>query len=92
MITTKHRKLIVSEKYSEIGFVLPTRRLFGLGMQNRQFMLSNGTYTLWSSGRETPMPQDKGFGYYSGSHIHPFIMGQTKNKDFFGIFFLGTAA
>jgi len=55
-------------------------------------MLSNGTYTHWSSGRETFLPQEKGFGYYSGSHIHPFIMGQTKNKDFFGIFFLGTAA
>jgi hypothetical protein len=31
IITTEKRKLLVSEFYSEIGFVLPTKRCFGLG-------------------------------------------------------------
>lgn len=28
----------------------------------------------------------------SGSHIHPFLLCQTKHKDFFGLFFVGTTA
>jgi hypothetical protein len=31
-------------------------------------------------------------GGQSGSHIHPFLLCQTQNKDFLGIFFVSTAA
>ena len=31
LISTERRKLIVSDKFSEIGFNLPTNRVFGLG-------------------------------------------------------------
>lgn len=36
------------------------------------------------------MPEDNGLGGLSGPGVHPFIMVQTKNKDFMGIFFLAT--
>ena len=31
LASTADRKLMVSEKFSEIGFTLPTKKLFGLG-------------------------------------------------------------
>lgn len=34
LITTEKRKLVVAEKFSEIGFRLPTKRVFGLGQHN----------------------------------------------------------
>ena len=63
-MTTKNRKFLVQEKFSEIGMVLPNNRIFGLGMSNRQFRLStDSTYTLWSKGRQNdPLPEDIGLG------------------------------
>lgn len=37
------------------------------------------------------MPNDNAEGGLNGPHIHPFLLGQTANKDFFGIFFVGSA-
>jgi hypothetical protein len=34
VLSTQNRKLFVSEKFSEMGFVLPSRRCFGLGQRN----------------------------------------------------------
>ena len=39
IISTKNRKFVIQEKYSEIGFVLPNDRLFGLRISNKQFRL-----------------------------------------------------
>jgi len=55
-------------------------------------MLQKGTYSLWSKSTEQGLPVDKAQGGQSGPHIHPFILCQTANKDFFGIFFVSTAA
>lgn len=35
VMTTKNRKFVVQEKFSEIGMVLPNKRVFGLGTSNR---------------------------------------------------------
>lgn len=51
IVSTANRKLVVSEKFSEIGFTLPTQRVFGLGQHNAQFKLTNGTYSLYARGR-----------------------------------------
>jgi hypothetical protein len=77
VMTTKNRKFVVQEKYSEMGMVLPTSRLFGLGTSNRQFMLqTDSTYTLWSKGMQNDsMPEDIGLGGTHGSQVHPFILG-----------------
>jgi len=78
--------------YSEIGFVLPSQRCFGLGQRNGQFQLSSGMYTLHNKGRDTEIPVDARLGDSSGNHIHPFVLCQTKEtKDFFGMFFVSTA-
>lgn len=79
MLTTKNRKFLIQEKFSEIGMVLPNDRIFGLGLSNRQFKVDTDvTYTLWSKGRKNdPMPEDQGLGGYQGSQTLPFILGQT---------------
>lgn len=94
ILTTKNRKFVVQNKYSEIGMVLPTSRLFGLGNGNRRFRLqTDRTYTLFSRGWDnTTIPKDDGMGSPHGSQVMPFILGQTKNtdkNDWFGLFFVG---
>jgi hypothetical protein len=74
VLSTDKRKFVVSEKFTEIGFRLPTKRLFGLGQHNSQFMLKNGTYTLWAQGMLNGIKPDFAQGGVSGSHIHPFLV------------------
>jgi alpha-glucosidase (family GH31 glycosyl hydrolase) len=86
---------VVEDKFSEIGMLLPTSRIFGLGASNRQFKVGvDSTYTLFSKGRQNEtMPADLGMGGTHGSQVQPFILGQTKNKkDWYGIFFMGGGA
>jgi len=56
--------MVIQEKFSEIGLVLPNDKIFGLGLSNRKLRVStNSTYTLWSRGRqEEKMPKDLGMG------------------------------
>ena len=58
ILSTKNRKLFVSDKFSEMGFILPTRRCFGLGQRNGQFLLQPGAYDLHARGRDGSLPQD----------------------------------
>ena len=86
-----YRKMLVTDLYSEVGFVLPTQRCFGLGQRNGKFQLDQGTYTFNVRGRDESLPQDDGLGGKSGNHIHPFMLCQTEiKKDFFGMFFAST--
>ena len=73
-----------------MGFILPSKRCYGLGQRNSQFQLSYGSYTLHSRFRKD-LPTDNGLGDKNGNHIHPFIMCQTQDKDFMGMFFVGSA-
>lgn len=34
ILSTKKRKLFMSEKFSEVGFILPSKRCYGLGQRN----------------------------------------------------------
>jgi len=94
VLSTKNRKFLVGDKFSEIGLLLPNDRIFGLGLSNREFRIgTDATYTLWSRGRQNePMPEDTGKGGAEGAQVLPFLLGQTHNKqDWYGIFFVGGA-
>lgn len=91
ILSTEKRKFAISDKFSEIGFRLPTRRLYGLGQRNGEFLLKNGTYSLWSQGLLNAIPEDEQLGGTNGNHIHPFVLYQTKDLEFAGIFFVGTS-
>jgi hypothetical protein len=91
ILSTLNRKLFVSDKFSEMGFILPSQRCYGLGQRNGQFLLTPGAYTLSSRGRDGTLPQDNSLGGNGGNHIHPFVLCQTQDKDFLGLYFVGTA-
>jgi alpha-glucosidase (family GH31 glycosyl hydrolase) len=61
-INTLNRKLLVSSKYSEMGLIVPTRRLFGLGQRNGKFKLDSGSYTMLSRGRKEYLPAEDYLG------------------------------
>lgn len=88
ILTTEKRKLFISDKFSEIGFVLPSQRCYGLGQRNGQFLVDQGTYTLHSRFRDRGVETDDGLGNKNGNHMLPFIMCQTQDKDFVGMFFV----
>lgn len=88
IIDTLNRKILLSDKFSEMGFIVPTRRLFGLGQRNGKFQLDSGAYTLFARGRKESLPLEDYLGGNSGNHIHPFILGQAKDKTYFGMFFV----
>lgn len=70
-----------------MGLIVPTRRLFGLGQRNGNLKLDSGSYTLLARGRKEYLSPEDYLGGKQGNHIHPFIMGQSDDGSFFGIFF-----
>lgn len=75
-INTINRKLVIQDKFSEMGLLLETNKLFGLGLSNREFRLkTDATYTLWSKGRHETMDEDTGLGGFQGAQSFPFILG-----------------
>ena len=92
LVTTLYRKMVVTDFYSEIGFVLPTQRCFGLGTRNGRFQLDTGTYSFNTRSHEESLAADDGYGGKSSNHIQPFMLCQSAAKrDFFGMFFASTA-
>lgn len=92
LISTYNRKLLVTDEFSEMGFILPSQRCYGLGQRNGQFKLAEGAYTMWAKYRDEGLPEDDAFGGKNGNHIQPFIMCQTANSsDWVGMFFVGNA-
>lgn len=70
---------------------LPSQKIYGLGERNREFTLSEGTWTMWANGQETP--HDDGSGSKQTYGVHPFALVQTKTKtQFMGIFFRNSNA
>jgi alpha-glucosidase (family GH31 glycosyl hydrolase) len=74
------------DKYIQMDFQLPSQRIFGLGERNREFGLTEGTWTMWAVGRETPY--DDGSGGLQTYGVHPFVLVQTKSKGrYMGMYF-----
>ena len=83
--TTK-RSFIMSDKFLEIGFVLPSQVLFGLGQHNSKFLLSEGNWTMFNRDR-SGSPVANGRADQQTSGTHPFLMCKTQNNKFIGILF-----
>lgn len=91
LFDTSKRSLILSDKYLEIGFVLPTQILFGLGQHNSEFLLSEGNWSMFNRDRnESIVANGKGNQQTSGTH--PFLMAKTNNNKFIGMLFYNSNA
>ena len=80
MFDNSKRSLIMTDKYLEIGFVLPSKTLFGLGQHNSEFLLTEGDWTMFN--RDQPgSPEAKGDGTGHLYGTHPFLMrNDTVNR------------
>lgn len=72
-LDTKDQNLFISDKFSEIGFLIYSKNCFGLGERNGNFKVSPGYYTLYPRFREYGVAHDDGLGTYGGNHILPVI-------------------
>jgi len=82
---------VFSDKYIQLDLQLPSQKIYGLGERNREFTLTEGTWTMWANGQETP--HDDGTGMKQTYGVHPFALVQTKVKSqFMGIFFRNSNA
>jgi hypothetical protein len=43
---------VMSDKFMQLDLQVPTQRIYGFGERQRQFTLSNGTWTMWANGRQ----------------------------------------
>lgn len=77
LLSSKNQTLVFMDKYIQFDMLLPTKRVFGLGEREReQFMLEDGTWTLWANGTQpgTATTEDDGSGGKAGFGVHPFAM------------------
>lgn len=91
-ITTKDATFVMMDKYLQLDLVLPSRRIYGLGERNREFTLTEGTYTMWA----THDNHDYDDGRRGGKQtygVHPFALVQTATAgEFLGIYFRNSDA
>jgi len=77
------------DKYVQFDLVLPTDKIFGFGERTREFGLTSGAWNMYSKKQDSLY--DDGTGGLQGSGVHPFILYQTRNKSYAGIFFRNSA-
>ena len=84
-IDTTDQTLTFFDKYIQMDFKFPSRRLYGLGERMTSFQLGEGAYSMWASGTNAVIENG---GRHGLSGVHPFLMVQgSKTGDYVGIFF-----
>lgn len=51
---------VMSDKFMQLDLQVPTQRIYGFGERQREFTLSEGTWTMWANGRASSY--DDGMG------------------------------
>lgn len=91
LLHTYNSTLVFMDKFIQMDLQFPSQRVFGMGERVHEFALSEGAWTMWAKGQDSPY--DDGTGKDQVYGVHPFILVQGKNKgDFFGIFFRNSNA
>lgn len=91
LLTTEGQTFIMYDKFMQMDLILPTRRVFGLGERRKEFGLTEGTWTMWANGQETPY--DTGNAGHQTYGVHPFMLIQTKNPgQYMGVYFRNSNA
>ena len=79
------------DKFIQMDFLLPSQMLYGLGERVHDFQLTEGTWTMWAIGLDSPV--DDGTGRKGTYGVHPFVLVQTDKKgDYIGLFFRNSNA
>ena len=91
VLDTTNKTFIMSDKFQEIGFILPSQILFGLGQSNSKFLLTEGNWTMFNRDR-SGNPTASGNGKDNTYGSHPFLMWKTNKNKFIGILFYNSNA
>jgi len=74
-----------------MDYQLPSQFVYGFGDSVHEFLISEGAYSMWTSGQDGAYDTGSGRGGLSG--VHPFLLVQTANpKLFIGLFFRNSNA
>ena len=60
MVDTVGEAFVFEDKFIQMGFKLPSQRIFGFGERKMDFMLEEGAYTMWSNGQVPPYDDGTG--------------------------------
>lgn len=71
-IHMEQSNFFMTDKYLQLDLQLPSQRLYGLGERNREFALTEGTWTMWS--RTEQSSYDDGMGGKQSMGVHPFAL------------------
>ena len=79
-ITTKNRFLLMYPEFLEMGFVVCSQDIFGLGQHSETFKLAESEYTLFANGSSNSV------------NAHPFLLVKCPDNSFFGMVFINSNA
>lgn len=48
LLTTENQTLMMQDKYLQMDLILPSRRIYGIGERRSEFLLKEGTWTMWA--------------------------------------------
>ena len=60
LIDSRGQAFVFEDKFMQIDFKLPTQKIYGLGERSREFSLSEGAWTMFANGQETPYDDGSG--------------------------------
>jgi len=59
-LTTEGQSLVFMDKYIQVDLKLPSTRIYGIGERVREFNLTQGTWTMWARGQDSPYDAGQG--------------------------------
>ncbi len=86
IVSTEGQSFFFTDKHSQMNFVLPSQKVFGLGERLGSFMLQEGHYTMFAHGQD--IETDTRNGENQGYGAHPFVLYETAEAgQFAGMWF-----
>jgi hypothetical protein len=89
-VDTAGQNLVFADKYIQMDFLLPSRRMYGLGERTQTLTLGEGAWGMWAAQGKADRDNARGRGGQQG--VHPFLLVQTKKpQEYFGMYFRNSA-
>jgi len=72
LLSTVGGTFVFMDKYIQMDFQFQSQRVFGLGERIHEFGLSEGAWSMWAKGQDSPY--DDGMGGKNIYGVHPFAL------------------
>lgn len=64
-LTTENQTLMMQDKYLQMDLILPSRHIYGIGERRSEFLIKEGTWTMWAKQEDREREQNE-FDYGQG--------------------------